>query len=394
MPDTLIISGALAQKPRHGGHTWVFLQYLLGFKRLGWDVIFVDQLEPEMSFDEAGEPCPVEQSVAFRFFFEVMKRFGFEGKCALLCNKGAQVYGFSREELMARAHSSAYLINVMGYLKDEALLGCAPRRVFLDIDPGFGQMWQDLGQYAMFQGHHDYVTIGENIGRPDCDIPTCGIDWITTPQPVVLDYWETGEENRGEAFTGVASWRGAYGTVEYRGKTYGLRVHEFRKFIALPRLTGEPFRLALDIHPAEVNDLALLEENNWTLVDPLEAAGDPSRYQAFIRNSKAELMIAKNIYVQTNSGWFSDRSLCYLAAGKPVLAQETGFSRHYPTGEGLLAFSTPEEAAEGVNEISGNLARHSRAAREIAREYFDSDRVLTRLLEKLSASKNRAGGAG
>jgi hypothetical protein len=282
----------------------------------------------------------------------------------------------------------------MGYLKDEALLGCAPRRVFLDIDPGFGQMWQDLGQYAMFQGHHDYVTIGENIGRPDCDIPTCGIDWITTPQPVVLDYWETGEENRGEAFTGVASWRGAYGTVEYRGKTYGLRVHEFRKFIALPRLTGEPFRLALDIHPAEVNDLALLEENNWTLVDPLEAAGDPSRYQAFIRNSKAELMIAKNIYVQTNSGWFSDRSLCYLAAGKPVLAQETGFSRHYPTGEGLLAFSTPEEAAEGVNEISGNLARHSRAAREIAREYFDSDRVLTRLLEKLSASKNRAGGAG
>jgi hypothetical protein len=261
-----------------------------------------------------------------------------------------------------------------------------PRRVFLDIDPGFGQMWQDLGLADVFRGHDDYVTIGENIGQADCVVPTCGLEWITTPQPVVLDYWRPQAATSGDWFTSIASWRGAYGPLEYQSKTYGLRVHEFRKFAPLPRLSGRPFQLALDIHPHEVKDLALLADNGWSLVDPEVVAGDPWAYQEYVQGSKAEFMVAKNMYVQANSGWFSDRSICYLASGRPVLAQDTGLEGLYPTDEGLLTFSTMEEALFGVEQISNDYARQAHAARAIAEEYFESDKVLSRLLSKLDVA--------
>ncbi|CAA9312286.1 MAG: hypothetical protein AVDCRST_MAG93-5302, partial [uncultured Chloroflexia bacterium] len=339
MTGRVVIAGSLAQRPRIGGHTWVFLQYLLGFKRLGWDVLFLDRLEPDMCVDAAGRPCPLDRSVNLHYFMEIMQRFGLNGAFALVYNNGERFVGLSRRQVLERTKDSAFLLNFMGYLTDEEILGRAPRRVFLDIDPGFGQMWQDLGLADLFQGHDDFVTIGENIGHPACTIPSCGLKWIVTPQPVVLDYWQPRVAASGDWFTSIASWRGAYGPVEYRGETYGLRVHEFRKFASLPRLSGRLFQSALDIHPAEVNDLALLTANGWSLVDPQVVAGDPWTYQAYIQGSKAEFMVAKNIYVQANSGWFSDRSICYLASGKPVLAQDTGLGRLYPTGEGLLTFT-------------------------------------------------------
>jgi hypothetical protein len=381
MRGTIVIAGSLAQKPRHGGHTWVFLQYLLGFKRLGWDVLFLDQLEPETCVDEAGRPCPPERSRNLGHVREVMGRFGLEGAFAVLCG-GGRVVGLPRREVVGRAREAAFLLNVMGFLRDEEVLGCAPRRVFLDIDPGFGQMWQDLGLHALFRGHDDYVTIGENIGRPGCAIPTCGLRWLTTPQPVVLDYWPPAEGG-GAWITSVASWRGAYGPVEYRGKSYGLRVHEFRKFAPLPRRSGRPFQLALDIHPADGKDLDLLRGNGWSLVDPRAAVGNPGAYREYIRGSRAEFMVAKNMYVQTRSGWFSDRSICYLASGKPVLAQDTGLRELYPTGKGLLTFTDLEEAVAGVGELSADYDGHARAARAIAEDYFDSDKVLSGLLGKL-----------
>lgn len=386
MDGTIVVAGALAQRPGVGGHTWVFLQYLLGFKRLGWDVLFLDQLEPEMCLDAAGQPCPLEQSVNLHYFLQVMERFGLDGAFALIYDHGERLVGLSRQQVLERTKNSAFLINVMGYFADEEILGSAPRRVFLDIDPGFGQMWQDLGLAAVFQGHDDYVTIGENIGQTDCTIPTCGLEWITTPQPVVLDCWQPQTRAGTEWFTSIISWRGAYGPLEYQGKTYGLRVHEFRKFASLPRLSERPFQLALDIHPAEVKDMALLADNGWSLLDPKVVAGDPWAYQAYVQGSKAEFMVAKNMYVQSNSGWFSDRSICYLASGRPVLAQDTGLRRLYPTGEGLLTFSTVDEALAGVEELSSDYARHAHAARLIAEEYFDSDKVLSRLLGKLGVA--------
>lgn len=384
MAETIVIAGSLAQRPLHGGHTWVFLQYLLGFKRLGWDVLFLDRLDQEMCVNDAGEPCPLDQSLNLRYFSDIMERFGLNGSFALIYNSGERFIGLTRQEVLERTRESAFIMNVMGFLDDDEILSVASKRVFLDIDPGFGQMWQDLGLANIFQGHDDYVTIGENLGQPDCAVPTCGLKWITTPQPIVLDYWEPDAELSNESFTSIASWRGPFGPVEYKGKTYGLRVHEFRKFVQLPRLSQQPFQLALDIHTAEVTDLALLADNGWSLIDPQEIASDPWAYRSFIQNSKAEFMVAKNMYVQANSGWFSDRSICYLASGKPVLAQDTGIKHLYPTGEGLLTFTNLEEALAGVEDISRNYERHARVARAIAEEYFDSDKVLTNLLAKLN----------
>jgi hypothetical protein len=361
------VAGALAQRPGIAGHAWVFLQYLLGLRRLGWEVLFLDRT--------AGD-----DPVGVRWLESAMARF--ELPFSLLGGDGEVVAGLARKEVLRRTHDASFLLNVNGYLDDAEVLAAARRRVFLDIDPGFPQMWRELGLADVFAGHDVFVTIGERIGTPDCHIPTCGLDWIRTPQPVVLDEWPAWSASDG-SFTTIATWRGSFGPIEYRGRTYGLRVHEFRKLVALPRLTGRAFELALDVDPADAADVALLRENGWRLADAREAAGDLDAYAAWIRRSKAELMVAKNLYVDTRSGWFSDRSICYLASGKPVLAQDTGFSELYPTGEGLVAFSSIDEAAAGVEAICRDYGRHSAAAREIAQEYFDSDKVLGRLLERL-----------
>ena len=213
-------------------------------------------------------------------------------------------------------------------------------------------------------------------------MPTCGLRWLTTPQPVVLEHWPAAPDRSGH-YTSIASWRGPFGPIDYQGKRYGLRVHEFRKFIGLPRRSGRSFHVALDIDPAETADLALLAENGWQLDDPQLAAGDAAAYRRYVQDSRAEFMVAKNLYVETRGGWFSDRSICYLASGKPVIAQDTGLRHLYPSGSGLFLFSTLDEAADAVAEIESDYPRHARAARAIAEERFDSDRVLTALLAKL-----------
>ncbi len=189
MAEKLIIAGSLAQKPRQGGHTWVFLQYLLGFKRLGWDVLFLDRLEPEMCVDDAGQPCSLESSLNLHYLLEVMEQFGLSDSFALNYNQGERFIGLSRERVLEHAKSSALILNVMGFLNDEDILSRVRRRVFLDIDPGFGQMWNELRLHNPFDGHELYVTIGEKIGQPDCEIPTCGLEWVTTRQPLVLEHW-------------------------------------------------------------------------------------------------------------------------------------------------------------------------------------------------------------
>jgi len=372
----IVVAGALAQKPRHGGHAWVLLQYLLGFKRLGWDVLFLDCLTGDADL----------QSSQAAAFLDVARGFALEDQFALLVDGTLETFGLSRARVIDRVHNSALLLNVMGFLTDAEILAQAPRRVFLDIDPGFPQMWRQLGLHDSFAGHDTFVTIGQNIGRADCTIPTCGLEWITTPQPIVLERWPTATNHAPARFTSVVTWRGAYGPVEYGGFIYGLRVHEFRKFAALPSLTGLHFELALDIHPSETADLNLLERGGWSLLDPTVEAGDPWSYQRFIQTSAAEFMTAKHMYVATNSGWFSDRSLCYLASSKPVLAQDTGLCRLYPVGYGLVTFRTLDDARAGAQAIMADYPRHARAARDLAEEYFDSDTVLSHLLARLGVA--------
>jgi hypothetical protein len=380
--ERAIVAGSVAQRPGSGGHTWVFLQYLLGLRRLGWDVLLLDRLEPDMCFDAQGRPADVERSVNLAYFTGVLERFGLGDSWALLVDGGERTLGRSRADVLAWAREAAVMLNVNGFITDEEVLAAARLPAYLDIDPGFGQMWRELGLHDPFAGHSAFVTIGERIGMPDCTIPTCGLDWVTTPQPVVLEEWPP-VDGPGERITSVASWRGRFGPIDFRGETYGLRVHEFRRFAELPRRSAETFEVALSIDPSEVKDLQLLRENGWLLADPAEVARDPWAYREYVQRSKAELMIAKNMYVRARSGWVSDRSICYLASGRPVVAQETGFSELYPTGEGLLRFAEPEEAVEAVEAVARDHGQHSRAARVVAEEHFDSDRVIGRLLGEL-----------
>jgi hypothetical protein len=379
----ITIAGSIAQKPHQAGHSWQFLQYLLGFRRLGYDVLFVDRLEDALCRDADGRPCPPEASVNLRYVDALMCEFGLEGDWSVVLDGGRHA-GLPRERVLEHVRDSDLLLNVMGFLADEELLGAARRRVFLDTDPGFGQMWRDLGLADIFAGHDAHVTIGERIGREGCTIPTCGLDWITTPQPVVLESWPVAPSPARDAFTTIGRWRGAYGPIDHGGRRYGLRVHEFRRFAGLPRACGGSFELALDIDPGETADLKLLADGGWSLVDPARAGATPRSYRAYIAGSAAEFMVAKGMYVDSASGWFSDRSICYLASGRPVLAQDTGLADLYPLGEGLLAFATLDEAVAGVDAIRSDPVRHARAARAIAAAHFDSDRVLGRLLERLA----------
>jgi hypothetical protein len=379
MKATIAIAGGLAQRPYQGGHTWVFLQYLLGFRRLGYDVLFLDYLEPAMCSDGAGRPSSTADSINLLYVSEVMSRFGLGERWAVIDGQSNSTFGLPRKEV-ARRMRSALLINVMGYLRDENFLHAAHRRVFLDIDPGVPQMWHELGQADLFTGHDAFVTIGENIGRDHCPIPTCARSWHRLPPPIFLEEWPPVAGGDG-AFTSIATWRGPYGPINYQGQSYGSRVHEFRTYLSLPLHTGCRFRLALDIHKDETRDRDALHSSGWQIEDPLEAAGDPWRYRQYIRRSAAELMIAKHLYVKSRSGWFSDRSVAYLASGKPVLAQDTGFS--YGGEVGLVKFRSMTEAVAGVESIQSDWARHCAAARDIACTHFDSDVVLGRWINLL-----------
>lgn len=390
MRPMLVVAGSLAQRRTYGGHAWALLQYVLGFRRLGWTVLFLDRLTPEMCEGGVGSSGSLRSAPETRRFVELMEAFGLEGAFSLDLGPGQEPVGLRREEVLRRIAESTLVLNVMGFLVDEEILARARRLVFLDIDPGFGQMWRELGLCDLFAGHDAFVTVGGNVGRPGCGVPTCGLSWITIRPPVVLDFWPPAEL-AGERFTTVASWRGPYAPVEYQGRTYGLRVHEFRKFASVPHRTGLPFQVALDIDPRETADIRRLVAGGWSIEDPVQVAGDPWAYRDYIRGSRAEFMVAKSMYVRTSSGWFSDRTACYLASGKPALVQDTGLDGaaasdgRIEAGEGLLLFRTLEEAAWGAREIAGNWERHSRAARALAVEHLDSDKVLDRLLERVAA---------
>jgi hypothetical protein len=376
---TILVSGMIAADPQQGGATWAVLQYLLGFKRLGHDVYFVEPLAPKALQPEG---ATLGNSANAAYFRRVVADFDLQETAALLLAGTAQTIGLPYERLRVVAGHADVLINISGMLTDEALLAPIPLRVYLDLDPAFNQLWQvAYGIDMRFGAHNRFVTVGLAIGTPDCPVPTCGLPWITTLQPLLLAHWPVAQEIVHDALTTVANFRG-YGSIEYEGAFYGQKAHSLRRFIALPTRTDEAFLLALAIHPAETKDLEALAANRWRLVDPAMVAGDPARYQAFIAGSKAEFGIAKSGYVVSRCGWFSDRSVCYLAAGRPVVTMRTGFSRFYPTGEGLFEYGDAAEALAAIDAVNADYPRHSRAARAVAAEYFSSDRVLSKLMSE------------
>ena len=384
----IVVSGALANKPLHGGEAWVRLSWIQGLKKLGFQVYFVEQIARETCVDARGTVVPFGDSVNLAYFREVVEQFGLSDSAALIYDNGEQfgeqLYGLREQELFELAESAALLVNISGHLTWPPLMERLRLKAYIDIDPGFTQFWHAEGNPGAHLAGHDYFfTIGENIGQPGCTIPTGGIPWRAIRQPVVLEDWPVTDCVPPRRFTTIASWRGPFGTVTYAGRTFGLKVHEFRKFVELPERSDQVFEIALNIHPADHKDLNSLLSHGWQIVDPGTVARDPAAFRHYIQGSGAEFSVAQGIYVDTDSGWFSDRSVRYLASGKPVLVQDTGFSRQLPVGEGLVPFRSLDEAAAGAERIAGDYDRHCRAARALAEQYFDSDRVLGRMLEQV-----------
>jgi hypothetical protein len=376
----------IATKCRNGGNASAVLNWVLGLRTLGVDAYYVEQIAPESCTDAEGRVVPFEQSHNAAYFEHVMRAAGLTGMSALIYDGGRETRGLSYRELLDVAGSADLLLNITGHLTLEPLMRRLRKKAYLDLDPGYTQFWHASGSTgARLHGHDFHFTIGENIGTPACTIPTGGIRWRHTRQPIVLPEAVDQSPWTGR-FTTIASWRGAYGPVRYGSATFGLKVHEFRKFIELPRRSPATFEVALDIHPGDDRDLQSLRRHGWQVVDPRHLVPDPDSFDGYIRASDAECSAAQGVYVETNSGWFSDRSVRYLAAGKPVLVQDTGFGRTLPVGEGLLAFRTLDEAVEGVRRIQRDPARHQQASRALAAKFFDSNTVLGRLLDDVGVA--------
>jgi hypothetical protein len=372
----------IAADPYQGGATWAVLQYVLGLHKLGHKVVVVEPIPVKSLRPDSG---PLNESVNAAYFRQVVADFGLRERAALLLENSRQTVGTPYGELRSFAVNADLLINVSGMLIDHELIDGIPIKAYLDLDPAFIQLWHSACSVDMrFDGHTHFVTVGLALGTPSCRVPTCGKKWMHTFQPIVLESWPRSREIRYNGLTSVSNWRG-YGSIEYKGEFFGQKAHSLREIIDLPRHTDEKFFLALAIHPDETQDLEAISKGGWNLLDPRKVAGSPAAYREFIQQSKGEFGIAKSGYVTSKCGWFSDRSLCYLASGRPVIAQETGFSDHLPTGNGLFAFHSVDEAVRCINAMNQDYEHHSEAARRLAETYFCSDRVLTALLQGLGA---------
>lgn len=367
----ILLSGMVAGDPEQGGATWAVLQYLLGLRALGHDVMLVEPVE-----------APTERTV--RYFRRLVRDFDLGDRAALLVPSDGSTVGVPYRRLREAARASDLLLNISGMLRDEELCGPPPLRCFLDLDPGFNQLWAAGGLDLGFGRHNRFATVGLALGGPDCRVPTDGRPWVTTLPPVFLPGWPlAGAPPAGAAYTTIGHWR-SYGSITWKGEQYGQRAHSLRELIDLPGRTSEAILLALAIHPDEADDIAALDRHGWRRVDPAAVAASPAAYARFIRGSKGELGVAKSGYVRSRCGWFSDRSAAYLASGRPVVAQDTGFAVRLPPGPGLRSFTTAAEAADALERISVDYRTEAAAARRLAEQELDSTRVLTRLLESIA----------
>ena len=380
----IVIGSVISIPPYSPGMAWNWMQHAVGLRRLGHDVYYLEEVEPEWCLDSNGQPCRFEDSANLRLFRSTMERFGFMGRACQVYRGGEATFGLSLDALKDVCRQADLLLNISGHVKLDLVLAGVRRRVYLDQDPVYTQLWRTTyGQSLNLEAHDAFLTVGLAIGTPHTPIPACGLRWGHALPPLVLDWWPAPPAPAAGRFTTIASWSG-FGDVQFGGEWYRSKQEEFRRFAGLPGRARQEFEVALRRHDPADEGVRLLRANGWFLTESSRFA-DLSGYQDYIAGSRAEIGIAKNAYVKGRSGWFSDRTAHYLASGRPALVQATGFERHLPTGRGLLAFDSIEEALEGVERINGDYAEHCRAARGIAEEHLDYRKVLPRMLEACSA---------
>jgi len=362
--------------PDFAGATWVPLQYLLGFEKLGVDVYWVDYLD-------AVDPYKHPHSLDYLIdrFDSTANKFSFLDRYCIIYAEGERYFGLSQEKLARVAKKTDLLLSISGTgLPKESPLLEISRRAYVDVDPGFTQIWAQQVEMGLEQ-YNFFFTVGQNIGRTEFTIPTKNIEWTPIFPPVFLDAWPVHIDEKSQRFSTIADWWGNQ-WARYDGVLYGSKREEFLRFIRVPKEANQEIEVALFFEQDSYKQLDELRENNWKILNPILHAGDPFSYREFIQYSRAEFSTAKNGYVRSNSGWVSDRTACYLASGKPAVIQSTGFEWRLPTGEGLLTYHTVEEAVAGIEAINQDYRRHCHAARQLAEKYFNSDFVLRDLLEQ------------
>lgn len=368
-----------------GGMTWHSLHYAVGLADLGHEVWFVEDSHDYPScYDPVAGTLSEDPGYGLSYAGRVFDRVGLASRWAYYQADVDRWRGPAADRIVDICGSADVLINVAGIHPLRPWVRSIPVRIFIDADPVFTQVRHlrqaDALDHA--RAHTDFFTFGENLGRSASEVPEDGLPWRPTRQPIAVRTWKIPAHPPGDRFTTVMQWD-SYGTASWEGRTYGMKSESFDDFIGLPARTEATLELAVNRIPEEQQDR--LRRAGWALSDPQEATWDPWIYQRFIANSLGEFSVAKHGYVTSWSGWFSERSANYLAAGRPVVVQDTGFSEFLPTGEGLFAFSSPAEALDGIETIRSDPVGQGAVAREIAREHFAADRVLVELLDRIGS---------
>ncbi|MGH8545388.1 MAG: glycosyltransferase family 2 protein, partial [Gammaproteobacteria bacterium] len=397
----VVVLGMMSVMP-YSGVVWQTLHYLVGFERLGFETYYVEAhaRTPGHFMHHIGDDG---SKGAAAFVRRILRPFGFDDRWAFhAVHSDGRCYGMSEAGLRRLYGSAEVLVNLHGGTMPRPEHVDTGRLVSIDTDPVRLEieLHQNVPETIRFcEAHRAIFSFGENYGNPDCLLPVSERFQIQpTRQPVVLDFWESNEDER-EVFTTIANWFQPWRPVKYRGETYQWSKHlEFLKVLDLPKRTSQALELALSRCRHEHRKL--LEDNGWRVREALVVSGDLETtcdldpYRRYITSSRAEFTVAKDQNVRLKSGWFSDRSATYLAAGRPVVTQDTGFGSIFPTGEGLFSFTTPSQALMAIEAINTDYDRHCRAAREIAREHFAHDVVLGRLLDDLGIGRPRGASPG
>src|ERR1700730_12769761 len=382
----LVVMGFMGSMPI-AGVIWQHIHYIVGLQQLGHDVYYI---EDSARLPYNPETCQVNNDFGYtaRILARLAGEFNFKNRWAFCARylKGNPTAGLVLRKIRQLYRDADAILNICGAQEFNDDLLQSDRLIYIESDPGVEQIKiarRTRSTIDYLRRHRALFTFGENVGTKSFPVPTRGFKWLPTRQPVVTDLWKTNRSPpRAAVFTSVANWStSGLKDITWRGEKYlWSKSREFIRFVAAPKKSGEKFELATNIKDQQTR--TKFERNGWRLESPLQLSVDYWLYRDYIRRSKAEFTVAKDQYVRLNTGWFSDRSVCYLAAGRPVVIQETGFTKNYGGNAGLLSFRSLGEIVEAVKMINADYAKHSRAAREIAREIFEAEEVAKSLLDR------------
>jgi hypothetical protein len=378
----IIVFGILFWYPL-AGVTYQFLHYLIGLRRLGYDPYYIED-SGRYVYDPRIIDLTPDATGNIEAVAPILEAHGFADRWAFRGSyPGGRCYGMTEEQILRLYREADAFLNVTGAQEiREEHLACR-RRIYVESDPFAAQVGVaqgDSATIAALAAHDTHFSFGENLGAPDCGVAIERFRWLPTRQPVVMDLWANVLERPGDAYTTITTWHNKGKTIDYRGdRYYWTKDREFKKFLDLPQRRGAAFELATMV---DADVLELLHGHGWRQEDSAAISRDVDRYREYIQQSRGEFTVARDQYVRPNTGWFSDRSVCYLAAGRPVITQETGFSKYLPTGKGLFGFRTMEDILAAVDAIESDYAGNCRAARDIAAEYFAAEKVIGSLMER------------